>query len=59
LKPPHITGREHKSYIEIIEEFRDEMDCFSCQAKDMEVSIAFSIAYDTAVDILDYFMAAN
>jgi 2-phosphoglycerate kinase len=59
LTPPHISGREHKSYIEIIEEFRDEMDYLSCKAKNPDVSITFSIAYDAAQDILDYFLAAN
>jgi hypothetical protein len=59
LTPPHITGREHKSYIEIIEGFIDEMDYCACQAKDPDVSITFSIAYDAAQDILDYFLAAN
>jgi hypothetical protein len=45
--------------MEIIESFINDMDYYSCKSKNPDVNIIFSTAKDTAVNIYDYFLAAN
>lgn len=42
--------------IMVIEEFMITMDLYSCMAEDTRVSIIFSIAKDTAEDIMSLFL---
>jgi hypothetical protein len=57
--PPHLTGRQQRTSMEIIESFINDMDYYSCKSKNPDVNIIFSTAKDTAVNIYDYFLAAN
>lgn len=41
---------------EAVEEFRTLMDDLACQAKTGDASFIFSVAYDTATDILDWLL---
>lgn len=41
---------------DVIEEFQVKMEAFACLAKDMDVSVMFSVAYDTAEDIGSLFV---
>jgi len=56
--PPHltITGREQKTPIEIIEEFISEMDYFSEMNGNIRSQFIFSVAKETAKEILDLFL---
>lgn len=52
LLPPHITGREPKSYVQIIEEFIETLDRMFDISDTVQSQFMFSIAKDTARDIL-------
>lgn len=40
----------------LMEEFRSKMDDAACEAKDPSKNFMFSVAYDVATDVLDYFL---
>lgn len=44
------------SPIVLVEDFRAKMDEFACRAKTGNASIMFSVAYDTATDILNHLL---
>jgi hypothetical protein len=52
--PSHITERESRSPIDVILEFMDSMD--SCSEDYKKTAFIFSIAKDTAEDILGLFL---
>ncbi len=54
--PVHITGREQQTPIEIIEEFINDMDNYSCFRDDKKPNPIFSIAKNAAEDILYLFL---
>lgn len=54
--PPHITGQESKSHIEIIEEFMMEMDYYSEVSENKHSRLIFSIAKSIASEILALFI---
>lgn len=54
--PPHITGREPRTPVDIIWGFISEMDNFSGISDNVHSQLIFSIAKDTAVDILYLFL---
>lgn len=54
--PPHMTGREPKSPIDIILEFINDMENYSCFRDDEKPNLIFSIAKDSAKDILYLFL---
>lgn len=56
MLPPHITGRFPKSYVEIIEEFIDDMDCAFETCDNKQNRVMFIIARDTGEDILLLFL---
>lgn len=53
--PTHITGREQKISIEIIKEFINEMDYYNEINSNRNSSFIFSVAKDTAKEILYLF----
>lgn len=52
--PPHITGEEPISHIEIIEDFADEMAYFTDYSSDNRKRFIFLVARDTAYDLLGF-----
>lgn len=54
--PPHITGREPRSLVDIIKAFISEMDDLSETSDNKRFQLIFLIARDTAEDILCLFL---
>lgn len=52
--PPHITGKEPRTLIEVVEDFIDEMDCYYWMSSFDKARNMFSIARDEGMCILLY-----
>lgn len=48
-----LINYKHINPITLVEEFRDMMDDFACNAKTVSANFMFSVYYDVATDILD------
>jgi hypothetical protein len=59
LRKIRHNNKNNESVFCILEQFIDRMNYFSVIAKTEDAKMRFSIAYDTAVDIYDMFIAAE
>lgn len=55
----YLMEHENENPITAIEEFRHKMDDFSCEAKNENISIMFSVYYDVSTDVLDALLSVK
>lgn len=49
----YLIEHKNENPIDVMEDFRYQMDCFACETKNGNTNFMFSIYYDVATDILD------
>lgn len=49
----YLTKHNKEDPIEMLEEFRYQMDCFACETKNPTANFMFSVYYDVATDVMD------
>ena len=56
ILPDHVSGKRQKSPFRVIEKFIDEMDYHATRTDNQHHRFIFSIARDTAIDIIILFV---